>query len=288
MRRLVLVGLLVKAELDTHLVIVGLLMGALQRKNMSKDFFLITETLQGLLKERRLKLGPGILQNAGFLTPEQNLLCVISDLFPPASLLLRLRKPSFQEIYPFPAGVLVLVATIVNSSFFFPVDLESKLRVNTEDRSLEISGGADTEIECRVTSLTQGDSQLAITWYFLPPSPADAPPLQIVRANYSNILDYGSEFSSAIQKSKFHSERVSSNLFWLRIQSVNHGDRGRYYCLVEEWLWSPDRGWYKLGKKESGKTMLEFKVSGNYAVLEGILYHSMDVRKKQRLDLQLH
>ncbi|XP_039376470.1 immunoglobulin superfamily member 2 isoform X3 [Mauremys reevesii] len=141
--------------------------------------------------------------------------------------------------------------------------LKSKLRVNTEDRSLEISGSADTEIECSVTSLTQRDSQLAITWYFLPPSPADAAPLQIVRTNYSNILDYGAEFRSAMQKSKFHSERVSSNLFWLRILSVNHGDRGRYYCLVEEWLWSADRGWYNLGKKESGKTMLEFKVSEN-------------------------
>uniref|UniRef100_A0A8C0GEZ8 CD101 molecule n=1 Tax=Chelonoidis abingdonii TaxID=106734 RepID=A0A8C0GEZ8_CHEAB len=140
----------------------------------------------------------------------------------------------------------------------------SKLRVNTEDRSLEISGSADTEIECNVISLTQRDSQLAITWYFLPPSPADAAPLQIVRTNYSNILDYGAEFSSAMQKSKFHSERVSSNLFWLRMLSVNHGDRGRYYCLVEEWLWSADRGWYNLGKKESGKTMLEFKVSGKY------------------------
>uniref|UniRef100_A0A8C3SSJ1 CD101 molecule n=1 Tax=Chelydra serpentina TaxID=8475 RepID=A0A8C3SSJ1_CHESE len=151
-----------------------------------------------------------------------------------------------------------------------------KLRVNTEDRSLEISGGANTEIECSVTSLTQRDSQLAITWYFLPPSPADAAPLQIMRTNYSNILDYGAEFSSAMQKSKFHSERVSSNLFWLRILSVNHGDRGKYYCLVEEWLWSADRGWYRIGKKESGKTMLEFKVSGNYAVPEGICYHTTE------------
>ncbi|XP_043394362.1 immunoglobulin superfamily member 2 isoform X3 [Chelonia mydas] len=170
------------------------------------------------------------------------------------------RRSCQQARHPAIAAAAAVKSNVVEIKVHPP---ESKLRVNTEDRSLEISGGADTEIECRVTSLTQGDSQLAITWYFLPPSPADAPPLQIVRANYSNILDYGSEFSSAIQKSKFHSERVSSNLFWLRIQSVNHGDRGRYYCLVEEWLWSPDRGWYKLGKKESGKTMLEFKVSEN-------------------------
>ncbi|CAM4456057.1 immunoglobulin superfamily member 2-like [Lepidochelys kempii] len=170
------------------------------------------------------------------------------------------RRSCQQARHPAMAAAAAVKSNVVEIKVNPP---ESKLRVNTEDRSLEISGGADTEIECRVTSLTQRDSQLAITWYFLPPSPADAAPLQIVRANYSNILDYGAEFSSAIQKSKFHSERVSSNLFWLHILSVNHGDRGRYYCLVEEWLWSPDRGWYKLGKKESGKTMLEFKVSEN-------------------------
>ncbi|XP_050813160.1 immunoglobulin superfamily member 2 isoform X4 [Gopherus flavomarginatus] len=170
------------------------------------------------------------------------------------------RRSSQQAQHPAMAAAASVKSNVVEIKVNPP---ESKLRVNTEDRSLEISGSADTEIECNVISLTQRDSQLAITWYFLPPSPADAAPLQIVRTNYSNILDYGAEFSSAMQKSKFHSERVSSNLFWLRILSVNHGDRGRYYCLVEEWLWSADRGWYNLGKKESGKTMLEFKVSEN-------------------------
>nr|XP_023959585.1 immunoglobulin superfamily member 2 [Chrysemys picta bellii] len=170
------------------------------------------------------------------------------------------RRSSQQARHPAMAAAAAVKSNVVEIKVNPP---ESKLSVNTEDRSLEISGSADTEIECSVTSLTQRDSQLAITWYFLPPSPADAAPLQIVRTNYSNILDYGAEFSSAMQKSKFHSERVSSNLFWLRILSVNHGDRGRYYCLVEEWLWSADRGWYKLGKKESGKTMVEFKVSEN-------------------------
>uniref|UniRef100_A0A8C8RB48 CD101 molecule n=1 Tax=Pelusios castaneus TaxID=367368 RepID=A0A8C8RB48_9SAUR len=153
----------------------------------------------------------------------------------------------------------VAVAAAVNT-----LKEKSKLRVDTEDRSLEISGSANTEIKCRVISLTQRDSRLAVTWYFLPPSPADAAPLQIVGTNYSNILEYGAKFSSPIQKSKFHSDRISSDLFWLRILSVNHGDRGRYYCVVEEWLWTADSGWYKLGKKESGKTMLEFKLSGKY------------------------
>ncbi|NXN43592.1 IGSF2 protein, partial [Rhinoptilus africanus] len=135
---------------------------------------------------------------------------------------------------------------------------ESKLLVATEERSVEIAGGADTAIECRIV-FAQNNSQFAVTWYFLPTSPTDATPLQIVRANYSSILEYGAEFSSPAQKSRFLSQRVSSNVFWLRILSANPGDQGRYYCVVEEWLWLVD-GWYKLGEGASGRTTLEFKL----------------------------
>ncbi|XP_013805517.2 immunoglobulin superfamily member 2 [Apteryx mantelli] len=136
---------------------------------------------------------------------------------------------------------------------------ESKLQVATKESSVEISGSADTTIECRIV-FAQKTAQLAITWYFLPPPPADATPLQIVRANYSNILEYGTEFSSLTQRSRFQSQRVSSNVFWLQILSTNHGDQGSYYCVVEEWLWLAD-GWYKLGEGVSGRTTLEFKLS---------------------------
>ncbi|KFV49111.1 Immunoglobulin superfamily member 2, partial [Tyto alba] len=134
---------------------------------------------------------------------------------------------------------------------------ESKLWVATKESSVEVAGGADTAIECRIM-FAQNNSQFAITWYLLPPPPADAPPLQIVRANYSSILEYGAEFSSPAQKSRFLSQRVSSDVFWLRILSANPGDQGRYYCVVEEWLWLVD-GWYKLGEGASGRTTLEFK-----------------------------
>ncbi|KAM6145877.1 immunoglobulin superfamily member 2 [Phoenicopterus ruber ruber] len=134
---------------------------------------------------------------------------------------------------------------------------ESKLRVATKESSVEFAGGADAAIECRIV-FAQNNSQFAVTWYLLPPL-ADATPLQIVRADYSSILAYGAEFSSPAQKSRFLSQRVSSNVFWLRILSANSGDQGRYYCVVEEWLWLAD-GWYKLGEAASGNTMLEFKL----------------------------
>ncbi|XP_074428948.1 immunoglobulin superfamily member 2 [Larus michahellis] len=159
---------------------------------------------------------------------------------------------------------------------------ESKLLVATEESSVEVAGGADTAIECRIV-FAQNNSQFAITWYLLPTSPTDATPLQIVRADYSSILEYGAEFSSPAQKSRFLSQRVSSNVFWLRILSVNTGDQGRYYCVVEEWLWLVD-GWYKLGEGASGRTTLEFKLPERQLQLEKT-NHSISAREGEEVTL---
>ncbi|KFV52718.1 Immunoglobulin superfamily member 2, partial [Gavia stellata] len=159
---------------------------------------------------------------------------------------------------------------------------ESKLQVSTKESSVEIAGGANTTIECKIV-FAQNSSQFAITWYLLPPSPADATPLQIVRADYSSILEYGAEFSSPAQKSRFLSQRVSSNVFWLRIFSANPGDQGRYFCVVEEWLWLVD-GWYKLGEGASGRTTLEFKLPERELHLEKT-NHSISVREGEEVTL---
>ncbi|KFQ65428.1 Immunoglobulin superfamily member 2, partial [Pelecanus crispus] len=160
---------------------------------------------------------------------------------------------------------------------------ESKLQVSTKESSVEIAGGADTAIECRIV-FAQNNSQFAVTWYLLPPPPADATPLKIVRADYSSILEYGAEFSSPAQKSQFLSQRVSSNVFWLWILSANPRDQGKYYCVVEEWLWLVD-GWYKLGEGASGRTTLEFKLPERKLHLEKT-NHSISVREGEEVTLQ--
>ncbi|XP_064008272.1 immunoglobulin superfamily member 2 [Pogoniulus pusillus] len=129
---------------------------------------------------------------------------------------------------------------------------ESKLRVATNESSVEIAVGADTAIECRITA-AHNHSQFAVTWYLLPP-PGDAVPLQILRADHSSTLEYGATFSSPAQKSRFLSQRESSSVFCLRILSANAEDQGRYHCVVEEWLWLGD-GWYQLGEGVSGRTL---------------------------------
>ncbi|NWH39763.1 IGSF2 protein, partial [Chloropsis hardwickii] len=157
---------------------------------------------------------------------------------------------------------------------------ESKLQVATKDSSVEIAGG-NAAIECRIV-FAQNNSQFAVTWYLLPPR-ADATPLQILRASYSGILEYGSEFSSPAQKSRFLSQRVSSNIFQLQILSANIRDQGRYYCVVEEWLWLVD-GWYKLGEGTSGRTTLKFKLPGEQLQMEKT-NHSISAREGERVTL---
>ncbi|NWI39170.1 IGSF2 protein, partial [Picathartes gymnocephalus] len=157
---------------------------------------------------------------------------------------------------------------------------ESKLQVAATDSSVEIASG-NTAIECRIV-FAPNNSQFAVTWYLLPPLAA-ATPLQIVRASYSSILEYGSEFSSPAQKSRFLSQRVSSNIFQLQILSANHGDWGRYYCVVEEWLWLVD-GWYKLGEGTSGRTTLKFKLPGEQLQMEET-NHSTSAREGEEATL---
>ncbi|KAM7066395.1 immunoglobulin superfamily member 2 [Acridotheres tristis] len=157
---------------------------------------------------------------------------------------------------------------------------ESKLQVATKDSSVEIAGG-NTAIECRIV-FAQNNSQFAVTWYLLPLL-ADAKPLQITRASYSSILEYGSEFSSPAQKSRFLSQRVSSNIFQLQILSASPRDEGRYYCVVEEWLWLVD-GWYKLGEGTSGRTTLKFRLPEHQLQMEKT-NHSISAREGEEVTL---
>ncbi|NXR36534.1 IGSF2 protein, partial [Zosterops hypoxanthus] len=157
---------------------------------------------------------------------------------------------------------------------------ESKLQVATKDSSVEIASG-NTAIECRVV-FARNDSQFAVTWYLLPPL-ADETPLQIVRANYNSVLEYGFEFSSPAQKSRFLSQRVSSNIFQLQIVSANLRDGDRYYCVVEEWLWLVD-GWYKLGEGTSGRTRLKFKFQGEQLQVEKT-NHNISAREGEEVTL---
>ncbi|XP_010719877.1 immunoglobulin superfamily member 3-like [Meleagris gallopavo] len=143
---------------------------------------------------------------------------------------------------------------------------ESTLQVTTRESSMEVAGGADASIECRM-EFPLNSSQLAISWYYLPPPPADATPMQIVQASHTGLLEYGAEFSSPTQKSRFLSQRMSSHVFQLRILSASPGDQGQYCCAVEEWRWL-EGGWYGLGERWSERTRLVLRLPESELHLE--------------------
>ncbi|XP_032062686.1 immunoglobulin superfamily member 2-like [Aythya fuligula] len=159
---------------------------------------------------------------------------------------------------------------------------ESKLQVATKESSVEVAGGADASIECRIL-FSQNNTQLAVTWYFLPPPPAAATPLQILRAGYSGLLEYGAEFSSPAQRSRFLSQRVSSEAFQLRILSASPRDQGGYRCLVQEWHWLGD-GWHSLGEGQSGRTSLQLRLPESELHLEQA-NHSISAREGEEVTL---
>ncbi|XP_077198402.1 immunoglobulin superfamily member 2 [Paroedura picta] len=162
---------------------------------------------------------------------------------------------------------------------------ESKLKVSLDTKTMEISMNDATEIKCEIISLSKEESPLGVSWYFQPLSPADAVPLLILATNYSNIVEYGKAFGSPQKKSRFHNEKVSSHLYKLSILPVDYDAHGTYYCVVEEWVWSVDSGWYILGKMESGKTIVNFKPSENELHIEST-NHSITITENEDVTLK--
>nr|XP_035108471.2 immunoglobulin superfamily member 2 [Callithrix jacchus] len=139
---------------------------------------------------------------------------------------------------------------------------ESKLKVNSSSRVQELAINSNADIECSVLSRSNGNLPLAIIWYFSPIS-ANASWLKILEMDQTSVIKIGDEFHTPRRKQKFHTEKVSQDLFQLHILSVEDSDQGRYHCAVEEWLLSTDGTWHKLGEKKSGLTELKLKPTGS-------------------------
>ncbi|XP_063112217.1 immunoglobulin superfamily member 2 isoform X2 [Cavia porcellus] len=138
----------------------------------------------------------------------------------------------------------------------------SELRVNASRQYQEISINSNTVIECSILSRRTKNLKLAIAWYFSPISTSTTW-LKILELDQTNVVKYGDEFHTPRRKQKFHSEKMSPNLFQLHIMSVEDSDQGVYYCAVEEWLLFTNGTWQKLGGAKSGLTELRLKPSGS-------------------------
>lgn len=84
----------------------------------------------------------------------------------------------------------------------------------------------------------------------------------ILEMDPTNVVKYGDEFHSPRRKQKFHTEKVSQDVFQLHILNVEDGDQGAYRCAVQEWLLSADGMKYELGEETSGLTELKLRPTG--------------------------
>lgn len=133
--------------------------------------------------------------------------------------------------------------------------------MNSRSQVQELSINSNTDIECSILSRSSGNVQLAIIWYFSPIS-TNASWLKILEVDKTNVIKTGDEFHTPWRKQKFHTEKVSQDLFQLHILNVEDSDQGKYHCAVEEWLLSTNGTWHKLGEKKSGLTELKLKPTG--------------------------
>ncbi|XP_005076721.1 immunoglobulin superfamily member 2 isoform X1 [Mesocricetus auratus] len=139
---------------------------------------------------------------------------------------------------------------------------ESKLRVNSSSQVQELSISSSTHIGCAILSRSAGNLPLSITWYFSP-TPTNVSYLKILETDQTNVVKYGDVFQTPRSKQKFHSEKVSQDLFLLNILNVEDSDQGHYHCAVEEWLLSMNGTWKKLERKTSGLTELKLRPTGS-------------------------
>ncbi|XP_056675237.1 immunoglobulin superfamily member 2 [Monodelphis domestica] len=139
---------------------------------------------------------------------------------------------------------------------------DSQLMVKSGSQVQEISINMEAEIKCSIISQTKGKIKVSVTWYFLPLSGGTSW-LKILKTNQDDIVQYGDDLHTLRRKQKFHSEKISKDLFQLHILNMDNSDQGTYHCTVEEWLWTTGGSWYKLGEKESEKTELKLKSIGS-------------------------
>ncbi|KAK1328978.1 hypothetical protein QTO34_011149 [Cnephaeus nilssonii] len=138
---------------------------------------------------------------------------------------------------------------------------ESKLTVNSSSRVQELAINSNAAVECSILSRTTGHLQLAVIWYFSPIS-SNASWLRILELDQTNVVKYGDEFHTPRRKQKFHTEKVSPDMFQLHILHVEDSDQGKYRCAVQEWLLSANGTGYKLGEETSGVTELKLRPTG--------------------------
>ncbi|XP_063301995.1 immunoglobulin superfamily member 2-like [Pelobates fuscus] len=146
-------------------------------------------------------------------------------------------------------------ASATSNNLMIQIDLPlSQLMVDRTSKDLVLSKGQDQiTMTCSVQCSTPG-TFLSVSWFFH--SLGAHSPLEILSVTQEGVQV--SIFSPGAEGSKFHTQRVSTNTYILRILRPDHSQLGSYHCVVREWLRQESGDWIQLGERESGISVLEF------------------------------
>lgn len=132
---------------------------------------------------------------------------------------------------------------------------ENKLHIAKEEVAMNVSRSQDFSIVCLIDKQSSADSTFQVTWFWQNNEGTKAHPIFTSYRNHTL-----QERSEGLQLRFSHPR---PNLFNLTVVSPAPENSGVYFCEVEEWLPSLDRGWMKVAEGKSGKLAATVSPEGN-------------------------
>ncbi|KAI4898119.1 hypothetical protein NFI96_015370 [Prochilodus magdalenae] len=122
-------------------------------------------------------------------------------------------------------------------------DIERKLQVNKESRSLNLTGHTGFNIECEIISRSSDKSVFTVTWF--------RSSSVFFSVQQDGILKTDFSYKDLVY------QHPSANVYILTVPRVEPSDNGQYKCQVEEWLPDP---WRKIAEDDSGEVAVHVHV----------------------------
>lgn len=148
---------------------------------------------------------------------------------------------------------------------------DAALQVDTVVPNATVTEKATFQLDCSILSRSSQDSRFAVAWYSLrtkgggkrgslgideqeeeevsEEEASEDPTERTVLLSVGPDAVFGPEGSPWEGRLRF--QRLSPLLYRLTVLEASPQDTGNYSCHVEEWLPSPQKGWYRLTEEES-------------------------------------
>ncbi|XP_029559690.1 immunoglobulin superfamily member 3-like [Salmo trutta] len=154
---------------------------------------------------------------------------------------------------------------------------EGVLTLSSSPSSLDQSINAVIQMECSVVKANSNSSRFAVTWLAQKKGVGNQ---TVLSSDRDAVITLGAELGTEQRISMRRRERWS---FELTIRQARSWDRGRYYCVVEEWLQDPHGVWYKLLSSSAAMELRLQETVSDLSVNKTDL--DMEVRDGKRVEL---